>query len=207
MESHPKWLGRRVALLLAFLACPLLAEGVQAQSKSKVEIVSQIPHSMEVNTVAFSPEGSRVVSGSGDGTLKLWEAQSGRLIRTLEVHAAVAAVAFSLDGVRVLSGNWDNTVKLWDAATGELVRSFVGHSAYVHSVAFSPDGRHVVSGSSDKTLKLWESPAGSSSIPSRGIRTSYSQLRLRRIAPASFRGAGTRRSSCGTSRRANSCAP
>jgi WD40 repeat protein len=160
MESHPKWLGRRVALLLAFLACPLLAEGVQAQSKSKVEIVSQIPHSMEVNTVAFSPEGSRVVSGSGDGTLKLWEAQSGRLIRTLEVHAAVAAVAFSLDGVRVLSGNWDNTVKLWDAATGELVRSFVGHSAYVHSVAFSPDGRHVVSGSSDKTLKLWEVASG-----------------------------------------------
>ena len=102
-----------------------------------------------------------MLSGSGDKTLKLWDAASGRLIRTFEGHSGgVVSVAFSPDGTRVLSGSWDKTLKLWDAASGQLIRTFEGHSGGVGSVAFSPDGTRVLSGSDDKTLKLWDAASG-----------------------------------------------
>ncbi len=80
-------------------------------------------HSDQVRSVAFSPDGSRVLSGSADNTIKLWDAATGALIRTFEGHSdQVRSVAFSPDGARVLSGSSDKTIKLWDAATGELIR-------------------------------------------------------------------------------------
>ena len=118
-------------------------------------------HSGGVVSVAFSPDGTRVLSGSGDKTLKLWEAASGQLVRTFEGHSGwVYSVAFSPDGTRVLSGSEDKTLKLWDAASGQLIRTFEGHSGWVSSVAFSPDGTRVLSGSFDGTLKLWEAASG-----------------------------------------------
>ena len=100
--------------------------------KPKIEIVPQIPHSSFVSSVAFSPDGSRVLSGSHDNTVKLWDATTGALLRTFKGHAQrISSVAFSPDGARVLSGSLDNTVKLWDAATGALLRTFKGHSDIV----------------------------------------------------------------------------
>ena len=79
--------------------------------------------------MAFSPDGGRVLSGSGDGTIKLWAAATGALIRTFGGHSGHAdSVAFSRDGGRVLSGSYDKTIKLWDAATGALIRTLEGHS-------------------------------------------------------------------------------
>jgi WD40 repeat protein len=103
--------------------------------------VSNIPHSGSVHSVAFSPDGTRVLSGSYDKTLKLWDAVSGELIRTFERHPGwVLSVGFSPDGARVLSGGGDGTIRLWVAATGPLLRFFGGHSYGVTSVAFSPEG-------------------------------------------------------------------
>jgi len=83
----------------------------------------------------FSPDGTRALSGSEDGTLKLWDAASGQLLRTFEGYHNVYSVAFSPDGTRVLSGgdyesvlgSHADTLKLWDVASGELLRSFAGH--------------------------------------------------------------------------------
>jgi len=110
-----------------------------------------------VLSVAFSPDGRTVLSGSSDQTLILWQIATGKELRDFRGHLnRVTSVAFSPDGRTALSGSADNTLKLWDVATGRDLHTLTGHSSGVNSVAFSPDGRAALSGSTDKTLKLWD---------------------------------------------------
>ncbi|MBE9032372.1 TIR domain-containing protein, partial [filamentous cyanobacterium LEGE 11480] len=120
-------------------------------------------HSNSVFSVAFSPDGKRIVSGSWDKTLRLWDAQTGQPIgQPLKGHSNyVWSVAFSPDGKRIVSGSWDNTLRLWDAQTGQPIgQPLKGHSNAVWSVAFSPDGKRIVSGSWDQTPRLWDAQTG-----------------------------------------------
>jgi WD40 repeat protein len=118
-------------------------------------------HSSPVLACAFSPEGARVLSGSADRTLKLWDAASGQCLATLVGHTRpVLACAFSPDGARVLSASFDRTLKLWDAASGQCLATLAGHGDAVLDCAFSPDGARVLSGSGDSTLKVWDAASG-----------------------------------------------
>jgi len=91
----------------------------------------------------------------------VWEAESGRLLRSLEGHTDwVRAVAVSPDGRFIVSGSVDRTVKVWEAESGRLLRSLEGHTDDVNAVAVSPDGRFIVSGSEDRTVKVWEAESG-----------------------------------------------
>ncbi|KIJ42165.1 hypothetical protein M422DRAFT_171421, partial [Sphaerobolus stellatus SS14] len=107
-------------------------------------------HTSNVTSAAFSPDGQRVVSGSWDHTIWIWNAYTGELVsRPFEGHTdSVTSVVFSPDGQRVVSGSDDKTIRIWNAHTGELVSGpFEGHTDWVRSITFSPNGQRVDSGS------------------------------------------------------------
>ncbi len=124
------------------------------------ESVHTFWHTDSVLSVAFSPDGRTVLSGSWDETLKLWDVATGKKLRTFRGHERrVVSVAFSPDGRTALSGCADDTLKLWDVATGKELRT-LWHLGYVVSVAFSPDGRTAFSGRRDDTLNQWDVATG-----------------------------------------------
>jgi WD40 repeat protein len=121
--------------------------------------------------VAFSPDGQRLVSSCQDGTIKLWNAVTGREERTITGHSGPAfGLAFSPDGTR-LAATGDiphasgtafvaGEVRVWDAATGQEVLVLRGHTATILGVAFSPDGRRLVTASRDARVKVWDTALG-----------------------------------------------
>jgi serine/threonine protein kinase len=115
-----------------------------------------------VYVVCLSADGRLALSGNSDQTLKLWEVDSGRCLRTFEGHTNVSSVCLSTDGRRALSGGRDKTLKLWEVNSGRCLRTFEGHTDQVLSVCLSVDGRFALSGGFlDKTLKLWDVESGS----------------------------------------------
>ncbi|MYH07778.1 MAG: T9SS type A sorting domain-containing protein [Rhodothermaceae bacterium] len=118
-------------------------------------------HRDRVRTVAFSPDGTQLASGSGDETIRLWNVAPGFLSRRIDGHTGlVLSVVFSPDGTQLASGAADHTVRLWDLATGQEVRRFEGHSGTVSSVVFSQDGAQLISGAFDGTIRLWDVATG-----------------------------------------------
>ncbi len=118
-------------------------------------------HREEVTSVAFSPYGRLLASGSVDRTIKIWDVSSRQLKRTLTGHEnSVESVAFSPDGHLLASGSADKTIKLWDVATGNLKQSLSGNGNSILAVAFGPKGRRLASGSWDGTIGIWNVESG-----------------------------------------------
>ena len=147
--------------LVALCFCLSVVFPTSAQFVDTEPILTFSGHTGAVNSVAFSPDGKWVLTGSSDGTAKLWDAKSGALIGTSRVHtAAVNSVAFSPDGKRIITGSSDNTAKMLDAETGMEIRTFRSHTDRVTCVVFSPDGSKILSGSFDSRAKLWDAETG-----------------------------------------------
>ncbi|MCX5637545.1 MAG: protein kinase [Planctomycetota bacterium] len=127
-------------------------------------------HQGWVLSVALSPDGKRIISGSEDGMIKVWDAATGIQMMTLCGHESfVNCVAVSLDGKRIVSGSKDGTIKVWDAETGSKVMTLRGHGrgelgGSVCCVAYSSDGKRIISGGDDQTLKVWDVEKGSELI-------------------------------------------
>jgi len=119
-----------------------------------------LPHE-RVRYVEFSPDGKWLVTASGDYTVRLWNADNGKLITVLQGHTdEVSHATFSPDGKWLVTASRDKTARLWDADSGKLIAILQGHTDYVSHATFTPDGKRVVTASLDNTARLWNVNSG-----------------------------------------------
>ncbi|NUN95774.1 MAG: protein kinase [Candidatus Omnitrophica bacterium] len=112
--------------------------------------------SLGIFAAAFSPDGTSVVTGSQDGTARVWNVETGKEVQRIKGHlGAISAVAFSAEGDQVITGSTDRTVRVWDLRSAQESQILKGHGETVNCVAFSPRGDRALTGSFDKTARLW----------------------------------------------------
>jgi WD40 repeat protein len=117
-------------------------------------------HKMPVSSVALAPAAKHVAAGATDGTIIMWDAQTGQILHTLKAHTGtVRTLMFSPDGLRLASGGSDAMVKIWDVASGELSKTLARHTLAVTSLAYSPDGKTLFS-HGDGPVCMWSTSTG-----------------------------------------------
>ena len=162
METDPE-----LSLLLATNSVRIMSEaneivlplsnGVLRQSiiKSKVRL-ALTGHDNVVRSVAYSPDGQRIVTAGEDRTAKIWDAQTGTELLTLTGHDNVVwSAGYSPDGQRIVTASWDRTAKVWDAQTGTELFTLTGHDSKVYSAVYSPDGQRIVTAGEDGIVQIY----------------------------------------------------
>ena len=125
------------------------------------ELLKLEGHEGVVWSAAYSPDGAQIVSGSADGTVRVWDAATGAEMLKLEGHEDwVYSAVYSPNGAQIVSGSVDGSVRVWDAATGAEMLKLEGHEGPVLSVAYLPEGAQIVSGSSDRSVRVWDAASG-----------------------------------------------
>jgi WD40 repeat protein/energy-coupling factor transporter ATP-binding protein EcfA2 len=156
-------LGTRIDLTLpssAIATSPAAAELAAGVSQSNWRFVLS-GHNAIVFSAHFSPDGSRIVTASGDKTARLWDTGTGEEIMVLRGHEdGLWSAAFSPDGLRIVTASGDKTARIWDTATGKEITVLRGHEGMLSSAAFNPNGSRIVTASEDKTVRIWDTATG-----------------------------------------------
>lgn len=137
------------------LAVPTVLSPFGSEQEMEQQLTT-IDNRSEVTSIVFSPDGRLLAYGSKDNRVRLWDAESGRLLKTFERHTQpVTSVAFSADSLMLASGSEDQTIRLWDVASQTFLRTFEGHADVVKSLAFHPDGKLLASSANGGAIRLW----------------------------------------------------
>jgi len=140
--------------------------------------VATLPgHESSITSLAVTPDGSLLASGSYDGTIRLRRLPDGEPMATLRGHEdGVTSLTVTPDGSLLASGSHDNTIRLWRLPDGECVATLRGHESWVYSLAVTPDGSLLASGSGDSTIRLWRLPDGECVATLRGHKSGVGSL-------------------------------
>ncbi len=159
-----RWFWGGVTLLL------LLVGGLAWQLTPLHRLVEHLQLAQSVRTLsekgavrclAYTPDGHRLITGSDDHTIRVWNADTGQPLFNITGHSsAVRSLAVKSDGSTLVSGSDDKTIKVWNLGSGQELHTLTGHRSYLNAVAISPDGQLIASASADQTVKLWNLATG-----------------------------------------------
>jgi WD40 repeat protein len=150
-------------------------------------------HAGYVWSIAISSDGTRLVSGSHNGEIFVWDVESWQVVTALDSASTVYSVAFSPDGRQIVAGHQNSPyISRWDAQTGALLTSFQGHTSAVCSISFSPNGHWIASGSADQKIRICDVQRGSL------IRTMQAHTSF--VRAVAFSADGSRLASCADDR-------
>ena len=148
------------SLLAAYLFLAALIS-CQAQTASTNSLPPPKKTSRGIFGIELSRDGKTLVTGNFNGSVRLWDIDSGRLLQTLDGHTDVVYKGVMSPDEKILAScSRDGRIKLWDLATGRELKTLTAHTGPVKAVAFSPDGKRLASASNDGTLRVWDLPSG-----------------------------------------------
>jgi WD40 repeat protein len=153
------------SILLALQAISLVRTTQAEEALHQAVVASRVRITLgdgtePVDSVAYSPDGSRLATATRDGTVCVRNAASGEVILTLPG----TIVAYSPGGAQLATGANDGTVTVWDAASGRELRTLAGHAGALTELIFSPDGVRIVSASNDETVRIWDATTGQETL-------------------------------------------